>query len=236
MPAAKRLGHAGRVPAAWRSLAEPNRLGGHIQEQGDAASARSLRERTSNCTMEGAELTTACGHARSDPRAFARLVDRFHVGVHDYLCWLTRDTSLAADLTEETFLSIWQHPPDPRRPASLRAWVFRIALNAYRQHVRRRGPQICPLDDAEAVPDPSAEPLAALTRDEMRHAIRDAVLQLPEPYREVIALHNLEGLTLREASGVLDIPIGTVKSRLSTAFAMLRRSLREWKEDGDELP
>jgi len=186
--------------------------------------------------MNGAALTAASDEARQDLRASTRLVDRFHAGVYDYLCWLSRDTSLAGDLTEETFLSIWQHPPDARRSASLRAWVFTIALNVYRQHPRRRGAGVVSLGEAgEALPDPSPDPLSDLARDEMRQAVRGAVLQLPELYREVIALHNLEGLTLREVAEALDVPLGTAKSRLATGFSMLRRSLREWKGDDDEL-
>ena len=64
---------------------------------------------------------------------------------------------------------------------------------------------------------------------ELAEAVREAIGQLPGIHRAVILLHSIEGLTLREAAAALDIPIGTAKSRLNAAFAMLRRSLREWK-------
>jgi RNA polymerase sigma-70 factor (ECF subfamily) len=60
--------------------------------------------------------------------------------------------------------------------------------------------------------------------------------RLPDAYRAVILLHNLEGFTLREVAEILEVPVGTAKSRLATGFATLRRLLHEWKEDSSELP
>jgi RNA polymerase sigma-70 factor (ECF subfamily) len=186
--------------------------------------------------VEGTDAILSREQERSVARAFTRLVDRLHGRVYDYLCWLSRDAALAADLTDETFLRLWRRPPDPCRPLSHRAYVFKVALNLYREHLRRTGIEWAPLDEtADELPDPSPQPFARLTQDEMQRAVRAAVLSLPELQRAVIVLHNLEGLTLREVAEALDMPVGTAKSRLSSGFAMLRRALREWKEDGNDL-
>jgi len=186
--------------------------------------------------MEGADAALLGEPDRVTTRAFTRLVDRYHERVYDYLCWLARDATTAADLTEETFLRLWRRPPDPRRPSSQRAYVFRVALNALREHLRGKGVECAPLDEAaECVPDPDPQPLAQLTQGQMQHAVREAVLALPELQRAVVVLHNLEGLTLREAAEVLEVPIGTAKSRLASGFALLRRALREWKEEEHDL-
>jgi RNA polymerase sigma-70 factor, ECF subfamily len=182
-------------------------------------------------SIDALDVHEATPSATLSRRALTGVIDRSYRVVYDYLCWMTRDASLAADLTEETFLAIWRHPPELRRNRSLRPWVLKVALNAYRQHLRRRGVPSAELTEAaEDVPDPRPDPLKALTRAEAHQAIRQAVLDLPEPYREVVVLHSLEGLTLREASEALGVPLGTAKSRLATAFARLRCALLSWEE------
>lgn len=177
--------------------------------------------------MEAPQTSPA---AMTDRKTFTRLVDRFYAKVYDYLCWLTREEALAADLTQETFLCVWRHPPDLEAGGSLRAWMFKVALNVYRQQARRHAVETVPLGEAEEnVPDPESEPGLALEREEFRRAVQEAVARLPERYRAVILLHNLQGLTLTEVALALEIPVGTVKSRLATAFAMLRKSLHEWE-------
>ncbi len=184
--------------------------------------------------MHSAEAVETSEKAVTDRRLYLKLVDRYHARIYDYLWWLCRDGSLAEDLTAETFLRLWQHPPDPSKRGSLKAYVFRSALNQYRQHLRSRGREPLPLNDAGlSTPDAADGPPIVLERDELRRGVREAVEKLPEIHRAVVLLHNLEGLTLAEVAEALDIPIGTAKSRLAAAFAMLRRSLREWKEDED---
>jgi len=180
--------------------------------------------------METMEATPNPPAAVSDRKTFTRLVDRFYAKVYDYLCWLTRNETLAADLTQETFLCLWRHPPNLEAGGSLRAWMFKVALNVYRQQARRHAVETVPLSEAEEdVPDPESEPLVVLEREELCRAVQEAVARLPERYRAVILLHNLQGLTLTEVAQALEIPVGTVKSRLATAFARLRKSLREWE-------
>ena len=120
-----------------------------------------------------------------------------------------------------------------RKRSAARAFLFKVAVNEYRQAMRKRGVEAASEEGfPDAQPDPAAEPLGAVQREELRRGVREAVAALPELHREVVVLHNLEGLKLREVAEVLDIPVGTVKSRLAAAFVMLRRSLRGWKEEG----
>lgn len=77
---------------------------------------------------------------------FERLARRYYAGVYDYLRWLCRDEDLAADLTQETFVQAWRHPPEFRGEPALKAWVFRIARNAFLQHHRRAGIQTLALE------------------------------------------------------------------------------------------
>jgi len=156
---------------------------------------------------------------------FESLTRRFHAGVCNYLCWLSRDAALAEDLTQETFMRIWQHPPELRGDRALRAWIFRLARNEYLQHRRRAGLDTVALEDgteAEMIDWQTPGPQAKLEHAEFVRQVHRAVDLLRDPYREVILLHNLEGLSLLEVAKVLEVPLGTVKSRRAKALVLLR--------------
>jgi RNA polymerase sigma-70 factor (ECF subfamily) len=143
---------------------------------------------------------------------------------------MSRDVDLAEDLTQETFMRVWQHLPELRSQRALKAWVFRVARNEFLQHRRRAGLDTVGFDGcAEAQRgDPAApDPQMSLERKALRRAIRTAVDRLPDHYREVIVLYNLDGLSLAQIAEVLGVPVGTVKSRRAKAFTRLRHLLRE---------
>jgi RNA polymerase sigma-70 factor (ECF subfamily) len=174
--------------------------------------------------------------ASVERRLYTKLMEQHYASVYNYLCWMARDETLAADLTAETFARLWRYLPSPREGSSLRAYVFRAALNEYRRHRGRHGEAPAPIEEAEDLPADSAdEPPVALDRRELRRCVRAAVERLPETHRAVILLHGLEGFTLREVAEVLGVPIGTAKSRLGAAFEVLRRSLHEWRGDSGDV-
>jgi len=164
------------------------------------------------------------------PGTYERLARRFHAGVYSYLCWLCSDADLAQDLTQATFVQVWRHPPEFRGERALRAWVYRVARNEYLQHQRRPSLETIALDEsteASAVEPPRFDPQLRLERQELVRAVRGALGRLPDTYREVIVLHNLEGFSLEQVASVLGIPKGTVKSRRAKGFALLRGLLAE---------
>jgi len=196
-------------------------------------------ERSSELTQQVQQLLAgaqgvAAVRPPSEARAlYERLARGFYAGVHNYLCWLSQDVGLAEDLTQETFMQIWQHPPELRGERALRAWVFRVARNQYLQHHRRTRGRTVALDDCadvEHVDWASPDPQVRLEREDLREALRSLLERLPDIYREVIVLHNLEDLSLGQVAEVLEIPKGTVKSRRAKAFSMLRHLLQEQEE------
>ena len=170
----------------------------------------------------GAQRQGARGQAH-----FERLARQHHAGVYHYLCWISRNCTLAEVLTQETFLKVWQHPPEARGEYAVKAWIYKIARNEYLQYRRRAGLTTIALEDsaADAVMDPAPAPQALLERDDFTHTVQEAVEALPDPYREVIVLHNLEGIALPEVAVILEVPLGTVKSRRGKAFELLRTLL-----------
>jgi RNA polymerase sigma-70 factor (ECF subfamily) len=175
-----------------------------------------------------------------DVLAFNRLVEERHGDIYALLYRLTEDPEEARDLTQETFLQAFRNIAGFRGEADLRTWLYRIAVNQARNRwrwwKRRRRDKTVSLD--APVGDENGSPLSsgladesagdpeqqALARERER-ALMAALATLSRPYREVIVLRDIEGLSYEEVAQALDMNIGTVKSRLSRGRDELRRRL-----------
>lgn len=151
---------------------------------------------------------------------------RYYRDVYRLLYRLSGDTGVAEDLTQETFVQAWRGLPGFRGECRTWTWLYRIALNAWRQVARRvtdeaAGPAADDAPDQRPGPDVEAE-----DRDLCRH-VAAALAALPATYREVLVLCKVQGLTLRQAAAVLDEPVGTVKWRVHEGLEQLRRRLGE---------
>ena len=166
--------------------------------------------------------------------AYAAVIDELHRPVYRFLLRLSGDSGSAEDLTQETFLAVWRGIDSFAWRSAFKTWVFGIAYRQFLRHRDRRSPETVPLDeerDERDCPD-----LCAMVEEaEQRNLVRRAVYTLPDPYRSVVCLVHLDGLSYREAAEVLDIPVGTVKSRMNGAFKILREKLREYEVQGDEV-
>jgi len=175
-----------------------------------------------------------------DAPAFNRLVEERHGDIYALLYRLTEDPEEARDLTQETFLQALRHLASFRGDADLRTWLYRIAVNQARNRwrwwKRRRRDRTVSLDApvSEGVDSPLSAGLAgdegldperqALAR-EREQALHAALKSLSRPYREVIVLRDIEGLSYEEVATALDLNVGTVKSRLNRGRTELRRRL-----------
>jgi RNA polymerase sigma-70 factor (ECF subfamily) len=170
--------------------------------------------------------------------AFDRLVQERSSDVYALLYRLTEDREEARDLTQETFLRVFQSIDRFRGDADLKTWIYRIALNQARNRWRwwrRRRRDVTISLDAELTHD--EQPLRARLRDsginpeqetlmrEREMALRTALRTLGRSYREVVILRDVEGLSYEEVAAALEISIGTVKSRLSRGRQELRRKI-----------
>jgi len=175
-----------------------------------------------------------------DGLAFNRLVEERHGDIYALLYRLTEDPEEARDLTQETFLQAFRHLASFRGDADLRTWLYRIAVNQARNRwrwwKRRRRDRTVSLDApvSDSVDAPLSAGLAgderldperqALAR-EREQALHAALKSLSRPYREVIVLRDIEGLSYEEVAATLDLNVGTVKSRLNRGRTELRRRL-----------
>lgn len=171
---------------------------------------------------------------QDDHRAFARLVDRWEQPIRRLCARMTGDVHRAEDLKQEVFARVFERRLAYRPNARFSTWLWRIALNlCYDElrRVRRRGES--PLDDAEAGrPDAPVDwpaegpgPDGQLARREEGELVRAALMTLPEIYRTVLVLRHYEQLKLREIAEILEIPEGTVNSRLAAGLSQLARLL-----------
>ena len=134
---------------------------------------------------------------------------------------------LAEEIVQDTMLAVWRGAGSFRGESSVRSWVIAIARRQTRD--RLRGRRLRVVDDAFLADQPGSDPgpeVTALDRAELAEVTR-AIRELASAHREVLGLAFGSGLSLPEVAAVLEIPVGTVKSRLSAARTALNRILDE---------
>jgi len=177
-----------------------------------------------------------------DAEAFDTLITRYSGDIFSLLYRMTEDSEEARDLTQETFLSALKGIKTFRGEAELKTWLFRIAINQFRNRFRwwkrRKRSETVSLDKpigegtatvADTIADDGESPEQAMLRTEQRHRLMKAVAALPEIFRETIILCDIEGLGYEETARTLDINIGTVKSRLARGREQLRKRLSDFE-------
>lgn len=160
-----------------------------------------------------------------DRNAYGDLVRSHHRGVIQVIYRMCGDAELAQDAAQEAFLRAWTHLPSFRPGTNLHSWLYRIAMNAALDVLRRES-KISHADfETLVVPDPQAGPESELLQKERTQAVQAAILGLSEASRSVLVLREYGGLSYQEIAATLDIPLGTVMSRLNYARRQLKRAL-----------
>jgi RNA polymerase sigma-70 factor (ECF subfamily) len=165
---------------------------------------------------------------------FDQVDERFRLPVWRLARRLTTSEEEALDTTQEIFLRVWRGLPGFRGEAKLSTWVFQIAWNYLRAHRRKMGRTLQiigeDMDAAQEIVDSAADigpdPERRAQATELLGRVEEALKQLPEHYRVVVWLRDGEDLSYQEIADALDVPIGTVRSRLARA----REALREMVE------
>jgi RNA polymerase sigma-70 factor (ECF subfamily) len=169
-----------------------------------------------------------------DEDAFTQLFRRRQAGVYRFALQMSGSPTLAEDVTQEVFIVLMRDAGryDPDR-GSLSAYLYGIARNHVLRKLEQDRPYVPFLDrstDAEEI-TPQAmiaqgDPLSELTRGETIQELRDLILSMPPRYREVVVLCDLHEMSYVEAAAVIDCAVGTVRSRLHRARALLIDKLR----------
>jgi RNA polymerase sigma-70 factor (ECF subfamily) len=163
---------------------------------------------------------------QGDRNAFGELVRRHYQGVVRVVYRMCGDTTLAEDATQDAFIRAWVNLPSYQPTAPLRSWLYRIAINAALDVLRRKPEESLEENQVTMMPDKAASPETALIEKERVALVQQAMKSLPEAARSVLVLREYGELSYQEIAKILDIPIGTVMSRLNYARNRLRELLK----------
>lgn len=177
---------------------------------------------------------------RGDLEAFNRLILAYQDRLYSQAYRVLGDPQSADDATQEAFISAYKNLRS-FRGGSFRAWLLRIVTNACYDELRRRKRRpttpLEPIDDAgdeiespHWIADPGELPEEKIERSELGLAIQDCLDQLPEDFRVVVVLVDVQGLDYLEAADVIGKPLGTIKSRLARARDRMRECLQGFWE------
>lgn len=182
-------------------------------------------------------------HQNGEPTAFAELVRRYGDALLGYLGRISANRDEAEDLFQETFRRVHQNARSYKGQGKFRAWLYAIATNVARDGLRktkRQGTMIslnqhneqscrdgnCETDQP-AAQERSADPRQAVTLEEQKLQVRNAIDRLPERQRNTLILTYYQGLSYSEAAEVLGCSVGTVKSQMYRAVRTLAHYLPE---------
>lgn len=165
-----------------------------------------------------------------DRNAFGELVGRYYENVLRVAYRLCGDAQVAQDATQEAFIRAWIKLPNFQPRAPFRNWLYRIAVNTALDILRRKPEES--IENSEGMlimADRNPGPEAAYIEKEQLDFLQSAVRTLPEAARTVLVLREYGELSYDEIASVLEIPIGTVMSRLNYARTRLREALKKYR-------
>jgi RNA polymerase sigma-70 factor (ECF subfamily) len=182
------------------------------------------------------------GAQAGERAAFDALVRKYRPRVVKLALRYTHNVSDAEDAAQEAFLKAYRGLPGFRRECAFYTWLHRIAVNSAKNVLiaRRRDP----MDDSVNLPDDNSRagnvmpyheldtPEEMMRSDDLRDIVSATLGALPESFRRAIMLREIEGLTYREISAQLAVPLGTVRSRVFRARDAIDHELRQVFDDG----
>ena len=174
-----------------------------------------------------------------DEAAFAEIVDRYRNPITNYLYRFLNDYEEAVDLAQETFVRVYFAIDRYHTQYAFSTYIYRIATNLAISEIRRRkrrkllsltGLFQGEADEAVEYQPPDSRPLAdsVLVDDERDKTIARAIAALPEKYRVPILLRDIEGKSYDEVAEIMGLGLGTTKSRISRARALLKEKLQHY--------
>jgi RNA polymerase sigma-70 factor, ECF subfamily len=210
---------------------------------GDLASALGLRSQQEAAIV--AELKAG------SEAAYTWLIGEFQQPVYGLVYRIVNDPADAADTTQDVFLKVFRGMKHFQGSSSLKTWIYRIALheaaNRRRWWFRHKAKEtsIEPVESEApgvseamqmALTDRSDSPFDSVAHHEVQQRVEQELRKVAEPYRTTLILRDLEEMSYEEIADVLEISLGTVKSRLTRGREMLRQRLAPYvREVGDEL-
>ncbi|HLH10100.1 MAG TPA: sigma-70 family RNA polymerase sigma factor [Terriglobales bacterium] len=176
--------------------------------------------------------------------AYAWLISQYQAPVYNLIYRMLNDTADAADTTQEVFLKVFRGMKHFNGASSLKTWIYRIAVHEasnrrrwwFRHQSRETSMEVESAGDSddhgsclkEILVDERTSPFDDLARTEMRARVEDALHQVAEPYRTTLVLRDMEELSYEEIAEVMEVSLGTVKSRLTRGRDALKKKLERF--------
>jgi RNA polymerase sigma-70 factor (ECF subfamily) len=184
-------------------------------------------------------LATLQRAKEGDLKAFEEIYQMYHRRIYNAVYGMLGDPDDAQDVTQDVFMRLYDALPTLRADEAFSTYLYRIALNLCRDRARRKKrvrfqsmdtPRADDDGDVEPMefPDQGKLPEDALTGDELQQRVREAVLTLSPDHKAVIVMHHFQGMEVNDIAEVLQVPTGTVKSRLARGRDQLHRKLRTY--------
>lgn len=188
------------------------------------------RRRRRGAETEAPRVETV--HGFSDPEAFSHLVQRYENLLFKYVFNIVRDYHLTQDLTQEIFVKVARNFSAYNSRYTFSTWLLKVAHNHAVDFLRKRRVETVSMETpteggalAECLPADCPPPSHAYERTQTGDQIKTAIFALPLEYRSVIVLRYLDGVKLEEIAWILNVPLGTVKSRINRARQLLQSRL-----------
>lgn len=167
---------------------------------------------------------------KRDEAAFEELIRQYEKKVYTLCFRMCSNSEDAEEAAQDAFLALWRGIDRFRQESSLSTWIYRLATNACIDTLRRRKKQSgsVSLDDEELfvdAVDTSPQPQETVEHREARKLLQEGLSALPEEYRKVLILREIEGLSYTEIAECASLELGTVKSRISRGRSLLRNFL-----------
>jgi RNA polymerase sigma-70 factor (ECF subfamily) len=213
------------------------------------AGATTLGDLASAIGARGQEAAVIAELKAGSEEAYAWLIGEFHQPIYSLVYRMVNDPSDAADTTQEVFLKVFRGMKHFQGESSLKTWMYRIALheaaNRRRWWFRHKAHETsiepveagdCEFSGEDRLVDRGESPFEKFAHEEVRTAVAEALHKVPEPYQTAVILRDLEDMSYDEIAEVLQISLGTVKSRITRGRQALRMRLSGYiREVGPEM-
>jgi RNA polymerase sigma-70 factor, ECF subfamily len=215
------------------------------------AGATTLGDLASAIGARSEEAAVVAELKAGSEEAYAWLIGEFQKPVYGLVYRIVSDPADAADTTQEVFLKVFRGMKHFHGESSLKTWIYRIALHEAANRKRwwfRHRAQETPIEPADsdglggegamqsALTDRRESPFDSVAHREVQQRVSQELRKVPEPYRTTLILRDLEEMAYEEIAEILEISLGTVKSRLTRGRQALKERLAPYvREVGDEL-
>ncbi|OGS43356.1 MAG: hypothetical protein A2539_03600 [Elusimicrobia bacterium RIFOXYD2_FULL_34_15] len=188
--------------------------------------------------MEKIELNLIKEAKKGNAHAFEKLIKQHEQKIFNLLLNMTSNRAIAEDLFQETFLTVWKKIKSFKGNSEFSTWLYRVAVNTVLMKRRKKTIHSVSFDTPIVTSDGeikrdfgddwSKNPLATLENKELKQELNKAIKSLPEKYRTVLVLRDVEDMSNEEVRKILKISIPSVKSRLHRARIFLRNDITKY--------